>query len=56
MWAAIPAKFDQDSGDVAVVRVRSVLARDMKTKPLFTFFPTAARPQSAAIVPTEGQA
>ena len=47
---------DQDSGDVAVVRVRSVLARDMKTKPLFTFFPTAARPQSAAIVPTEGQA
>jgi len=47
---------DRDSGDVAVVRVRSVLARDMKAKPLFTFFPTAARPQSAAIVPAEAEA
>jgi YVTN family beta-propeller protein len=44
---------NRDSGDVAVVRVRTVLVRETRTKPLFTFFPMAARPQSAAIIPAE---
>jgi DNA-binding beta-propeller fold protein YncE len=44
---------NRDSGDVAVIRVRTVLARDIRTKPLFTFFPTASGPQSAAIIPAE---
>jgi DNA-binding beta-propeller fold protein YncE len=44
---------DRDSGDVAVVRVRTVLVRTIRTKPLFTFFPTARAPQSAAIIPAE---
>lgn len=44
---------NRDSGDVAVIRVRTVLAPEIKTKPLFTFFPMAAAPQSAAIIPAE---
>jgi YVTN family beta-propeller protein len=44
---------DRDSGDVAVVRLRTILVREMRTKPLFAFFPTGARPQSAAIIPAE---
>ncbi len=42
---------NRDSGDVAVIRIRTVLAPENKTKPLFTYFPTAGAPQSAAIVP-----
>jgi YVTN family beta-propeller protein len=50
---------NQESGDVSVVRVETVvgaggagmLDRTNKVKPLFTVFPTAANPQSAAIVP-----
>jgi YVTN family beta-propeller protein len=44
---------NRDSGDVAVIRVRTVLAKDIRTKPLFTFFPMAPVPQSAAIIPAE---
>ena len=43
---------NRDSGDVAVVRIRTVLDKSVKTKPLFTFFALAAGPQSAAIIPT----
>jgi DNA-binding beta-propeller fold protein YncE len=48
---------DQESGDVAVVRLKTVLDRTSETraapmvKPLFTIFPTGQSPQSAAIVP-----
>ncbi|HVW86304.1 MAG TPA: YncE family protein [Bryobacteraceae bacterium] len=42
---------NRDSGDVAVVRLSTVLDHKVKTKPLFTVFPTAASPQSAAIIP-----
>ena len=42
---------NRDSGDVAVVRVRTALDRKVKTKPLFTYFATARGPQSAAIIP-----
>ncbi|MDP9170751.1 MAG: hypothetical protein M3N54_09050, partial [Acidobacteriota bacterium] len=42
----------RDSGDVAVVRLSTVLNRQIRTKPLFTMFPTGANPQSAAIVPS----
>jgi YVTN family beta-propeller protein len=41
----------RDSGDVAVVRMLTVLDRSVKTKPLFTVFPMGANPQSAVIVP-----
>jgi len=41
----------QDSGDVAVIRMQTVLDRTNKTKPLFTMFPTGPAPQSAVIVP-----
>lgn len=44
----------RDSGDVSVVRLRTVLDRSVKTKPLFTVFPMAANPQSAVIVPRAG--
>ena len=44
---------DRDSGDVAVIRLRTVLERAIRTKPLFAFFPTAPGPQSAAIIPAE---
>jgi DNA-binding beta-propeller fold protein YncE len=52
---------DQESGDVAVVRLKTVLDRKSETraapmvKPLFTIFPTGQAPQSAAIVPNEGR-
>lgn len=42
---------DQRSGNVAVVRITTVLDRKVKTKPLFTVFPTAADARSALIVP-----
>jgi YVTN family beta-propeller protein len=42
---------NRDSGDVAVVRVKTALDKSVRTKPLFTFFATAASPQSAAIIP-----
>jgi DNA-binding beta-propeller fold protein YncE len=48
---------DQDSGDVAVIRISVVIERKSNTgpaplaKPLFTIFPTGAGPQAAAIVP-----
>src|SRR5262249_23735189 len=41
----------QESGDVSVIRLATVLDRKMKTKPVFTVFPTGGRPRSAAIVP-----
>ncbi len=40
-----------DSGDVAVFRMQTVLDKKNKTKPLFTMFSTGAAPQSAVIVP-----
>jgi len=43
----------RDSGDVSVVRLNTVLDRKIKTKPLFTVFPMAAAPSSAAIIPKE---
>jgi DNA-binding beta-propeller fold protein YncE len=43
-----------DSGDVSVIRMVTVLDRKMKTKPVFTVFPTGPKPRSAAIVPTAG--
>lgn len=46
----------QDSGDVAVVRVKAVLDRKTRVKPLFTMFATASHPRSAAIVPTPSRA
>jgi YVTN family beta-propeller protein len=42
---------DQHSGNVSVVRITTVLDRKVKTKPLFTVFPTAADARSAIIVP-----
>jgi hypothetical protein len=42
---------DQRSGNVSVVRITTVLDRKVKTKPLFTVFPTAADARSAIIVP-----
>jgi YVTN family beta-propeller protein len=42
----------RDAGDVAVVRLRTVLDRSVKTKPLFTVIPMGGKPQSALIVPT----
>ena len=41
----------RDSGDVSVIRMATVLDRKLRTKPVFTVFPTGARPQSAVIVP-----
>jgi YVTN family beta-propeller protein len=41
----------REAGDVSVVRLRTVLDRSIKTKPLFTVFPMGSNPQSAAIVP-----
>jgi len=42
---------DPRSGNVSVVRLTTVLDRKIKTKPLFTVFPTAADARSALIVP-----
>lgn len=44
---------NRDSGDVAVVRISTVLNRgiEMAAKPLLTVFATGAGPQSAAIIP-----
>jgi YVTN family beta-propeller protein len=42
---------DQRSGNVSVVRITTVLDHKVKTKPLFTVFPTAADARSALIVP-----
>jgi YVTN family beta-propeller protein len=42
---------DLQSGNVSVVRIPTVLDRNVKTKPLFTVFPTAADARSAIIVP-----
>jgi DNA-binding beta-propeller fold protein YncE len=47
---------DGDSGDVSVVRLSAALNRNIAAlgqgaKPLFTVFPTAVRPESAAIIP-----
>ncbi len=43
----------QESGDVSVVRMQTVLDRTVKTKPLFTVFPMGGNPQSAVIVAKE---
>lgn len=43
----------RDGGDVAVVRLNTVLDRKVKTKPLFTVFPMAAGPRSCVIVPRD---
>jgi YVTN family beta-propeller protein len=43
----------QESGDVSVVRMNTVLDRSVKTKPLFTVFPMGGSPQSAVIVAKE---
>ncbi|MES1261856.1 MAG: YncE family protein, partial [Acidobacteriota bacterium] len=43
----------QDSGDVSVIRMPTVLDRSVKTKPLFTVFPMGGKPLSAVIVPKE---
>ena len=42
---------DRHSGTVSVVRIATVLDRKVKTKPLFTVFPTASDARSALIVP-----
>lgn len=42
---------DRRSGNVSVVRITTVLDHKVKTKPLFTVFPTATDARSAAIVP-----
>lgn len=44
----------RDSGDVSVIRLLTVLDRKQRTKPVFTVFPTGAKPRSAAIVPFAG--
>jgi YVTN family beta-propeller protein len=44
---------DQRTGNVSVVRISTVLDRKVRTKPLFTVFPTAADARSAIIVPFE---
>jgi DNA-binding beta-propeller fold protein YncE len=41
----------QDSGDVSVIRLATVLDRKQRTKPVFTVFPTGGGLRSAAIVP-----
>lgn len=43
----------RDAGDVAVVRMRTVLDRSVKTKPLLTMFPMGGLPQSTLIIPKE---
>lgn len=42
---------DRRTGNVSVVRIPTVLDRKVRTKPLFTVFPTAADARSAIIVP-----
>lgn len=42
---------DTQSGNVAVVRISTVLDHKVRTKPLFTVFPMAANAHSAVIVP-----
>ena len=44
------------SGDVAVIRMQTVLDRQNKTKPIFTMFSTGPSPQSAVVVATETEA
>jgi YVTN family beta-propeller protein len=44
---------DQRTGNVSVVRISTVLDRKVRTKPLFTIFPTVADARSAIIVPFE---
>ncbi len=44
------------SGDVAVMRMQTVLDKKNKTKPLFTMFSTGPSPQSAVVVATEVEA
>jgi hypothetical protein len=49
---------DRRSGNVSVVRITTVLGNEgvrarLKTKPLFTVFPTAPDARSAVIVPFE---
>jgi YVTN family beta-propeller protein len=52
---------DQESGDVAVVRIRTVLDRRTNTgpaplvKPLFTIFHTGAAPQAATIIAAQNR-
>lgn len=43
----------QDSGDVSVARMQTVLDKATKTKPLFTVFPMGGNPLSATVVPRE---
>ena len=43
----------EDSGDVAVARMQTVLDKATRTKPLFTVFPMGGNPVSAAVVPRE---
>ena len=42
---------DQRTGNISVVRIPTVLDRKVRTKPLFTIFPTAPDARSAIIVP-----
>jgi YVTN family beta-propeller protein len=42
---------DQRTGNISVVRIPTVLDRKVRTKPLFTIFPTVADARSAIIVP-----
>lgn len=43
----------RDAGDVAVIRMKTVLDRTVKTKPLLTMFPMGGAPQSTLIIPKE---
>jgi DNA-binding beta-propeller fold protein YncE len=44
----------QDSGDVSVIHLATVLDRKQRTKPVFTVFPTGGGLRSAVIVPFAG--
>jgi YVTN family beta-propeller protein len=43
----------RDAGDVAVVRMQTVLDRANRTKPILTMFPMGSSPQSALVIPQD---
>ncbi len=43
----------REAGDVAVVRMKTVLDRSVRTKPLLTMFPMGGLPQASLIMPKE---
>ena len=43
----------REAGDVAVVRMKTVLDRSIRTKPLLTMFPMGGLPQASLIMPKE---